>query len=290
MKQQLQIQRENELLSLIEGVTYARVTSWYGCSSRDLHLDLIVPKNRAGQNIRPAILWICGGAFCVMDRAVWIPELVSFARRGYVVASLEYRTTNEGAFPLQIIDVKAAIRFLRANAGEFCIDGKRIFVMGESAGGTLACLAGLKGNQTEYDVGQHLNFDSRVQGVIDLYGITDFGAMRRAQPDPAAFGVPSWALESFSGGNTAEQLERVSPIFSVTKDAPPFLILHGDADRVVPLEQSERMYEALLRERIPTRFYTLKGAGHGDDLFFQVDVVRLVAAFLDAVPSDIPDD
>lgn len=279
MKQQIQVQQEHEILSLACGIAYSRVPAWYGATTRDLLMDVVFPKNRVNSKPRPAILWICGGAFCVEDRAVWLPELMFLARSGYVVASIDYRTCGEEPFPAALIDVKSAIRFLKANTQEFCIDPGRVCVMGESAGGTLACLAGLTANQAEFDRGQYLSADSSVQAVVDLYGITDLAAMQTRKAD-AKSGVPPWAFEGFAGGNTPGELARANAVNYVTKDAPPFLIFHGTADDVVPTQQSLTLYNLLLAESADATLYCVNDAEHGDALFFQEACTRRILSFL----------
>ena len=138
MKQHLQIALDHEPLAWINGVVYSNRPAWYNVTARALHMDLIVPKERPHHAPQPAVLFLCGGAYMVMDRSIWLPELMTLARAGYTVASMEYRTSNEAAFPAALEDVKTAIRFLRAHAEEYCVDPARIFLMGESAGGTLA--------------------------------------------------------------------------------------------------------------------------------------------------------
>ncbi len=275
MKKQIRIQKEREILSFVNGIAYSHVQSWYNSTLRDLKLDLILPKRREGHAAQPAVVWLCGGAFSVVDRSVWIPELVTLARAGYTVASVEYRTSNEGGFPMQLIDVKSAIRFLRANAGEFCIDPDRICVMGESAGGTLACLAGLTKGHTKFDTGQNLQVNSDVQAVVDFYGISDFRVLR----DGAIEGIPDWAMNAFLGGQS-ETTDQASMAQYVTQGAPPFLILHGDEDRTVPITQSESLYELLSSKNIDVQLYRVIGASHGDDLFFQEETMQIVLSFL----------
>ncbi len=277
MKQSITIQRDHEVLSLVGGIAYSRVPSWYGATARDLKMDLIIPKNRAGRQSRPAVVWICGGAFCVMDRSVWIPELIPLARSGFVVASIDHRTCNEGAFPAQLIDVKAAIRFLKANADEFCVDPDRICVMGESAGGTLACLAGLTGERRELDEGHNLHMDSAVRAVVDLYGITDFQAMRERM---SGEGVPRWALDALLDTAGNESSDPAGFMRLIAQGAPPFLILHGDKDSTVPIGQSETLYRLLAAKSIDAWFYRIAGGAHGDDLFFQEETMRLILNFL----------
>ena len=173
MRKQLCIEKKREVLSLITDITFSNVSCWYDASRRDLKMDLILPKNRTVHSACPTIVWICGGAYRVVNRSVWLPEMMRFARAGYVVASIEYRTSNEAIFPAQLIDVKSAVRFLRAHAKEYCVDQGKIFALGESAGGTMASLLGVTGNQKELDQGDHLDQTSAVQGVVDYYGVVD---------------------------------------------------------------------------------------------------------------------
>ncbi len=280
MKETLNIERKQEVLSLVTNIAFANVPCWYDATRRDLHMDLIIPKQRTGHKPCPVIVWICGGAYMVVDHSVWMPELVRFARAGYVVASIEYRTTNEAQFPAQLIDVKSAIRYLRAHAQQYCIDPNRIFVMGESAGGTMACLLGTTGNMTEYDRGDDLAFSSRVQGVVDFYGLTDM------DPNACITGgaVPYWTMDAFLGvQDAASQAQCASAVNHVSPDTPPFMILHGSEDPVVPLEQSQRLYDVLQEHGVQSEFLILEGATHGDDRFYQDEMVERILAFLEHI-------
>ena len=277
MKKTLNIPVTHEALTLITGMTYARVPSWYGFTKEDLKMDLVMPKNATGHAPMPAVLWLCGGAFCVVDRSVWMPQMIDLARRGYVVASANYRTSNAVPFPAPLQDVKAAIRFLRANAAEFCIDPDRIAVMGESAGGTMASLAGVTAGMTEYEVGENLDTSSGVQAVVDFYGLTDMSTMPDHSEDA---NVADWTMAAFLGGVTPEKLDRTSAVNYVTEDTPPFMILHGSADITVAMANSENLYNRLTDCGVPTEFYVLEGAAHGDDMFYQPQVFDLIDAFL----------
>lgn len=281
MMETINIARKQEVLSLVTNITFSNVPCWYDATRRDLHMDLIIPKQRNGHTPCPVIVWICGGAYMVVDHAVWMPEMVRFARAGYVVASIEYRTTNEASFPAQLIDVKSAIRYLRAHAREYCLDPDRIFVMGESAGGTMACLLGTTGNMTEYDQGDHLTFSSRVQGVVDFYGLTDMDPNARI----SGGAVPYWTMDAFLGGaDAAGMAYKASAVNHVSCDTPPFMILHGSEDPVVPLEQSRRLYDTLVRNGVPAEFLILEGATHGDDRFYQDEMVERIMAFFNKIP------
>lgn len=280
MKEMLKIQQKQEVLSLVTGITFANVPSWYGATRRDLRMDLIIPKQRVGHKPYPAIVWICGGAYMVVDHSVWMPEMVRFARAGYVVASIEYRTSNEAQFPAQLIDVKAAVRYLRAHASEFCIDPEHIFVMGESAGGTMACLLGTTGGMSEFDCGDNLNFSSRVQGVVDFYGLTEVNPMSCI----TGGAVPPWTLDAFLGLTKQEENTWLaSAVNHVDRDTPPFMILHGSEDTVVPLAQSQRLYDVLQEKGIKTEFLILEDAIHGDDRFYQDEMVERILVFLEGI-------
>lgn len=287
MRKQLCIEKKREVLSLITDITFSNVSCWYDASRRDLKMDLIVPKNRTNHPACPAIVWICGGAYRVVNRAVWLPEMMSFARAGYVVASIEYRTSNEAIFPAQLIDVKSAVRFLRAHAKEYCVDPDRIYSMGESAGGTMASLLGVTGNQKELDQGDHLDQSSAVQGVVDYYGVVDLSDASAERDRMSAAvnpsnDVPYFAFEEFLGvGYGKAEAEKAGAIRYISEKTPPFMILHGTKDTVVPMAQSEKLYDALQKEGIPCEFAAVEGAAHGDDLFYQDEMTDLVLSFLD---------
>lgn len=126
MKRTLSNAVEHEVLALVKDIAFASVPSWYGATRRNLEMDLIVPKERNGHAPMPLIVWICGGAFRCVDRAVWLPELLPLARHGYVIAGIEYRTVGEGDVRDAYCDVKSAIRYLKAHAADYCIDPGRV--------------------------------------------------------------------------------------------------------------------------------------------------------------------
>jgi len=292
MRTQLHIEKKQEMLSLITDVTFSNVPCWYDASRRDLKMDLIVPKNRTAHPACPTIVWICGGAYRVVNRSVWLPEMMRFARAGYVVASIEYRTSNEAIFPAQLIDVKSAVRFLRAHAKEFCIDPDRIYAMGESAGGTMASLLGVTGDQKELDQGDHLDQSSAVQGVADYYGVVDLSDASAERDRMSAAvnqsnDVPYFAFEEFLGvGYGKAEAEKASAIRYLSEKTPPFMILHGTEDTVVPMAQSDKLYNTLQKAGIPCEIAVVEGAAHGDDLFYQDEMTDLVLSFLDRLSGN----
>lgn len=152
-------------------ITYAQVDSWFGHCRRDLKLDLIYPEDGEGKTY-PCIVWICGGAWQRMDKAAHLAYLGTLAQEGFVVASVEYRTSNEGTHPMQLCDIKAAIRYLRAYAKRYRIDSEKFGVMGESAGGYLTCMAALDRDK-KLDTGEYLEYSSQVQAACPWYPPTD---------------------------------------------------------------------------------------------------------------------
>jgi acetyl esterase/lipase len=141
MKRIIHVEPVAPQYSVITNITFAQTDAWFGHTTQDLRMDLIYPEDTAHDY--PCIVWICGGAWQSIDKSAHLVYLSKLARAGFVVASVQYRTSNEAKFPAQLCDVKAAIRYLRAHAARYHIDEAHIGVMGESAGGYLTCMAAL---------------------------------------------------------------------------------------------------------------------------------------------------
>jgi acetyl esterase/lipase len=187
--------------------------------------------------------------------------VVGQLQRGYAVASIEYRLSPEAKWPAQIFDCKAAVRFLRANAKRYNLDPGRFGVWGDSAGGHLAAMVGVSGGvkELEGDLGNP-GVSSSVQAVCDWYGPTDLTVIQKTPNN--AVGPVSQLI----GGPIAENLEKArtaSPINYVTRNTPAFLIMHGDQDETVPINQSELLNEALQKAGAWVKFVRVQGAKHG---------------------------
>ena len=241
-------------------------------------LDLYVPPQ--GEGLRPVIVWIHGGAWEAGSKANCPAK--GMLAKGYVVASVGYRLSQHAVFPAQIEDCKAAIRWLRAHAAEYQMDPERIGVWGASAGGHLVALLGTTGNVRDFDVGENLTQSSRVQCVIDWFGPTDFlhyGDPATARPDDRKSPVTR-----LLGGTVEEKPElakRSSPIYYVKPDSAPFLIMQGDKDPLVPMQQSELLYAALQEARVQSVLKIYPGAGHGGPPFGAAESIKVMADFLD---------
>jgi len=235
-------------------------------------LDIYVPTE--GRGPFPLIVWIHGGAWKQGSKDGCIP--LPWSQKGYVVASINYRLSQDAKFPAQIEDCKAAVRWLRAHATQYNIDRDRVIAWGDSAGGHLAALLGTAGDAAEWEPGPPAE-SSRVQGVIDWYGRAD---LTRVCTDPAMAEHPVAELLGGSGNRVFDIARKASPITYVSKDDPPFLIMHGDADNTVPFQQSEALADALKGAGVPVILIVLNGVGHGGQEFLKPDKVRIIDAFL----------
>ncbi len=223
-------------------------------------LDLYLPKNATNA---PLIVWVHGGAWKQGDKDRTPAQI--FVEEGYAVASINYRLSQHAVFPAQIEDCKAAIRWLRVHAKDHGYNPDRIAAWGSSAGGHLVALLGTSGDVKEFDTGANPGVSSRVQAVVDFFGPTDFTQMGKF-PSTIKHDAPDSPESELIGGAVQQnkaKAARANPITYVTADDPPFLILHGDKDSTVPLNQSELLEAALKKAGVDVAFHVVKGAGHG---------------------------
>jgi acetyl esterase/lipase len=269
MKRKIVISGNDPLITLAEGIVYAQRPDWCNSTSRELRISLLRPRQYFDYDkkvIWPAIVWICGGAWTEMNRNVWIPELTWFAKKGYVVASVDYSVTARTRFPQQIVDIKEAIRFLRVHSDALSIDPNRIAVMGESAGGYLSALVGLTGNTRDYDLGTNLDRSSKVQVAIPWYPAVD---------------ISTFPMTDFLSDMLPPDFRKYPDVSKlVTKNAPPFMILHGTADTQVPISQSENLYDTLQKAGVESEIIILDNSEHAEASFIQTEIKELILEFL----------
>ncbi|WP_406695738.1 alpha/beta hydrolase [Singulisphaera sp. Ch08] len=266
-------------MPVLEGVKVERDLTYATLKNdRTLKLDLYVPEN-APERL-PLIVWIHGGGWRQGNK--FPTGAANLAKKGYVVASVEYRLSGEAQFPAQIEDCKAALRWLRAHAKTYHIDPDNVGAWGSSAGGHLVSLLGTAGDKTVWDIGDHLDQSSRVQAVCDFYGPADFTQMPAKQATK-----PDGSVAQLLGGSVAEKSEQAreaSPISYVSKEDPPFLICHGTEDPLVPLNQSVSFHEALIKAGVPATLVKVERGGHGfrgDTEPSSKEVLQQVQAFFD---------
>ncbi len=240
------------------GVKVIRDLDYVGNGLERQKLDLYLPEQFRGS--LPLVVWVHGGGWESNSKSTCRPAM-SLPTRGYAMASINYRLTDSGPFPVQIEDCRAAVRWLRANAAEYRIDPDRIGAWGPSAGGHLVALLGTSADQKDWDrVGGNTSVSASVQAVCDFYGPTDFLAAIKA-------GITDRSDAKLLGGPPAERLDvakQAGAVTYVSRDDPPFLIVQGDQDRIVPLEQSRILYDKLKQAGVDATLLIVKNGKHGN--------------------------
>ena len=222
-------------------------------------MDIVTPRDSS--HPYPAVLLVHGGGFRGGARSAYLPLAQKLAEHGYVAATADYRLSPRNQFPAAVQDVKAAVRFLRANAAKYNIDSSHIGALGGSAGGHLVLMLGLTAGVEEFEgSGPNREQSSAVQCVVDEYGPADFTQSYSKSVDAAQ------VLPLFLGGDLDhERLAHIrsSPLNWVTPNAAPVLAIHGTADPYVAYEQSLWLVERLIAAGVPAELETIAGAGHG---------------------------
>ena len=237
-------------------------------------LDLYLPE-KAPASPLPVVVWVHGGGWSKGSKEN--PPLSWLAAEGYAVVSINYRLSWLARWPAQNEDVRAAVRWLRTHAARHGLDPARIAIAGGSAGGHLAALAGTQAPPAGETV------SSRVRAVIDLYGPSDLPSMPANRPDHPDEDIARTNGARLLGGPVRDRLElarEASPLHHVSAGDPPFLILHGDRDPLVPLEQSRRLHEALRAAGVASELVVLPGAGHGGKEFSTPEIRARIRTFL----------
>jgi acetyl esterase/lipase len=256
----------------------------YASTSSSQVLDIWMPDGATGPV--PLVIFVHGGAFLGGDKSMDVESgnVASVLAAGYAAASLNYRLSGEARFPAAVQDVKAAVRFLRANASQYVLDPDRFAAWGASAGGHLVAMIGTTGDQEtvldDPSLG-NIGVSSAVQAVVDFFGPTDFlqmDAQFDSAPPPACNGqVPTYdsaysPVSLFFGAaiqTVPDQAAAANPITYIATAAtlPVFLIAHGDSDCEVPNQQSQILHEALKAAGASATFNLVRGAGHDMGIF-----------------------
>jgi len=227
----------------------------------DQHLQVNLARPRDGAGPFPAVVCIHGGGFRAGHRDAYNALCLKLAERGYVAMTVSYRLAPKYQFPAAVHDVKAAVRWLRANAQKYHVDPDRIGTTGGSAGGHLAQFLAVTAGVPEFEgTGGHPDQSSAVRCVVNVYGPSDFTQSYGKSVDAAE------VLPLFLGGNVEQERRRhilASPLYWVTPRAAPTLCIHGTEDKYVAHEQAVWLIDRLKAAEVPAELLTLPGAGHG---------------------------
>jgi acetyl esterase/lipase len=272
------------------GVRIERDIAYVADGDASQRLDLYLPEHPGTDRPLPLVVWVHGGGWLAGSKSENPGK--GFAARGeYATASVEYRFSNKAIFPAQIQDCQAAIRFLRANAKQYNLDARHIGVWGGSAGGHLVALLGTAGGADAFPkIGEDRDQSDRVQAVIDIFGPADFSTVKRQVAEDKTvknifnfedMSSPYAKLFGAKPGDNVALEKSASPVTFVSKDDPPFLILHGTADTLVPFAQSTELADALKGAGVDVVLQPVPGAGHGGPQFTTPAANRLYKNFFD---------
>lgn len=283
-KKKMKVEITEGQIDVISNIIYSQVT--LRNANRPLKMTLLVPRT---QEAKPAIVYYPGGGFTSANHEKFIEMRMALAKAGFVVAAAEYRTVPD-RYPALINDAKAAVRYLRAHARQFGIDPQRIGVIGDSAGGYVAQMMGTTNGEKQFDTGDFTEVSSDVQAAVTIYGISNLmnigegypEAIQEVHKSPAvteALLIHGPAFTDFAGESILSDPQKAleaSPIGHIKQGMPPFLIMHGSADKLVSPVQSEQFYRALTEKGNQADFIEVEGAGHGDLYWFQPTVIDKV--------------
>lgn len=231
---------------------------------------------------RPLFIWMTGGAFRSATPYRNIPELVEYAKKGYVVASIDYRTSGESIFPAPVEDIKTAIRFLKHHHKKFGIDPERVVIAGHSAGGYLALMAAATSGTEYFETDEWNDYSSSVNGAVSISG----GDMFLEGVETQCHGREINPLDLLMGCDLKKHEEckkKGSTLSYIGKDTPPILMFHGNQDELVSFEGAKALYEKYTEAGIQADFYELDGEGHGTVGLRQPVIRDIIMEFMENV-------
>lgn len=267
----LQLQAQKDTV-ITKDIVYAEA------SNKKLLLDLYIP---AGKKDPYLIIWVHGGAWRSGSKERPPLGLLPY---GYALASVDYRLSEEAIFPAPIHDIKAAVRFLRGNAKKYGYRSDKIIIWGSSSGGHYAALIGTTNGDPYYegDLGSYTDQSSSVQAVLDFYGPTNFlTILDQSTPHGLSVRVP--ALTLLLGkpvGQVPDLARKASPVFQLDATDPPMLIVHGDQDPQVPVNQSLELWNAYKKNSLQVQLEIVSGAAHGGEAYNKKEMMETVNKFL----------
>ncbi len=252
------------------------VPSGHARQKLDLYLPFPVPADPM-----PLLVYLHGGGWQKGSKADGQRFAYRMTTQGYAVACVDYRLSSDELFPAQLEDCKAAIRWLRANSARYRIDPEHIGAVGVSAGGYLAVMLGVTRTTQLFEIGDHLDQSSGVQAVCDFFGPVDLVSLHEYS---VSAGTPQAdEVVKLLGGDPHIQViqaRKSNPATHLNGNAPPFLLIHGTNDTVVPPAQSRFLYDLLQKQALLVHLHLIREAGHTGPAFVAPDINALVDDFL----------
>ena len=264
---------------LIKNVVYSAV------DGEAVKMDILAPWSQRYDYLtsepRPLIVFVQGSSWRLPTMGEEIPQLVQFVKAGYIVATVQHRNSLDGhAFPAFLEDVKTAIRYLRTNAAKYSIDPQRVAIWGTSSGANAALLVGLTGDDPRYKTNDYADQSDAVNAVVSFAPTDVIDTFKNADRVPGS-DILQYSLFGRDKSKWDQIKRQMSPLYQVKagQQYPPFLLMHGDADQVVPYHQMEEMYDVLQQHGVAVEAYRVKGANHERD-FWSQQIYDLVKEFL----------
>ncbi len=251
-----------------------------------LYIQLILPYDRTENT--PLVIYVPGSAFRWQNVKRVIPSISLLANRGFAIAMVQYRGSEVSPFPAQMLDTKAAVRFMKINAQKYGLNPDNVYLMGDSSGGHTVLMAGLTAGIEKFEEEIYSEVSSSVKGIIDLYGPTDITKMNdelsslsHIEPDS-----PEGCL--LGRVNVLEHPELTGPTVVMNyidsaREIPPILIFHGTNDELVPFGQSCMLYDKLVKCNKKATFYAIENAHHGGREFWSNQVLDIMEEFIKKV-------
>lgn len=267
----------------LTGLVEMKANIPFACpDGKELCLQLLKPQWSSGGAGFPLVVFIQGSAWQKPNQFAKIPQLSQLAAKGFVIASVTHRSCWEAPAPAFLVDVKSALRFLRAHAAEYDIDKERVCAWGTSSGGNTALLLGLTADDPAYESEDNAAESTRVKAVVDCFGPTDLIKMvdvqfaGRSREDMGL-------LYALGGEEPRKGWAQISPVKYVQpgRELPPFLILHGDADPVVLYEDSDMLYHRLRDNGYQADLVRIAGAPH-EGSFWSQETLNTIFDFIQA--------
>jgi acetyl esterase/lipase len=260
-------------IKILENIPYREIAG--NSNPRSYLLDLYIPQLDSPKPL-PLLIFIHGGGWLISSKEICPGE--AFAKEGFAIACINYRYSSEAIFPAQIQDVMEAVRWLKANAGKYGYDRDRIGAFGDSAGGHLSALLGTLANDlpTVQNDTAYPKIYPQVQAVVDWYGPTDFSQVprafegaptpeKRSQNQDRPWLAYTEVIYRLLGGTASDRpalAAQANPITYIDEYDPPFLVIHGERDKVVPIDQSDLLIQTLKKGRVTVEYARLRDLDH----------------------------